>query len=217
MIVDLRLAGKRALVVGGGAEALRRASQLLREGCEVSVVARSACPGIARLAGEGRIALERRAVRDARLVAGRSPDVVIAATSDAGLNGRLVGAARRRRILAYRSDSAAGSDFAHLAVAEAGPVRVAVSTGGRSPAMARRIRGRIAAALEGAAGEDGAWLGVLEHARGLARGAVPTQAGRRRYLRAVEGDAAVDRLIRAGRPGGAKRRAAAMLEDGTWG
>ena len=155
MIVDLNLRGRRVLVVGAGGEAEKRVGSLLDQGCEITVVGtpkgHPVSRRIAGLAEEGAVRLVRRTVGDAGLVAEMMPDIVISTTSSRGLNRMITGAARRERIIAYSSDDPEGSDFANLAVIRAagGMVRVAVSTGGRSPAMSKEIRDRVEKALEG--------------------------------------------------------------------
>ena len=155
MIVDLNLRGRRVLVVGAGGEAEKRVGSLLDQGCEITVVGTPEGHPVSRritgLAEEGAVRLVRRTVGDAGLVAEMMPDVVIATTSSRGLNRMITEAARRERIIAYSSDDPEGSDFANLAVIRAagGMVRVAVSTGGRSPAMSKEIRDRVEKALEG--------------------------------------------------------------------
>ena len=155
MIVDLNLRGRRVLVVGAGGEAEKRVGSLLDQGCEITVVGTPEGHPVSRritgLAEEGAVRLVRRTVGDAGLVTEMMPDVVIATTSSRGLNRMITGAARRERIIAYSSDDPEGSDFANLAVIRAagGMLRVAVSTGGRSPAMSKEIRDRVEKALEG--------------------------------------------------------------------
>ncbi|CAI9832183.1 MAG: hypothetical protein MPI95_01345 [Nitrosopumilus sp.] len=214
MIVDLRLAGRRAVVVGGGRQAARRIRALSGEGCSITVVAAEACPAVQKMAGAGRVRLIRRRVRGAGFIPRMRPHLVVAATGDGALNAEIAAAARRAGALAYRSDDASDSDFANAAVARVGSIRAAIFTGGRSPAVSRRLRIRAERAIRGEiTGADSAMAQVQEAARRAARGAIPTQAGRRRYLRRVEEDPEVDRLIRAGRQAAAGRRAVAMLGE----
>ena len=149
MIVDLRLDSKRVLVVGGGREATKRVAAMAEESCSITVVSPVLSDAILWMAGSGRVTAVRERA-DASVVARVHPDVVVAATDDHPLNRSLVAEARRRRILGYSSSDPQCSDYAHLAQAEFGEVvRVAVSTGGRSPAAAKLIRDEIRRAMEG--------------------------------------------------------------------
>ena len=147
MIVDLRLDSKRILVVGGGREATKRVASMAREDCAITVVSPVASEAISDMARSGRITLMHERV-DASVLERTHPDIVVAATDDHSLNHALMSEARRLRVLGYSSSDPQYSDYANLAQAEfGGMVRVAVSTGGRSPAMAKRIRDDIRSAL----------------------------------------------------------------------
>ena len=149
MIVDLRLDSKRVLVVGGGREATKRVAAMAGEDCTITVVSPALSDAILGMADSGRITAVRERA-DASVVERMRPDVVVAATDDHPLNRSLMAEARHRRILGYSSSDPQCSDFAHLAQAEfGGMVRVAVSTGGRSPAAAKLIRDEIRRAMEG--------------------------------------------------------------------
>lgn len=148
MIVDLRLDSKRVLVVGGGREATKRVAAMAEESCSITVVSPVFSDAILGMAGSGRVTAVRERA-DTSVVERVHPDVVVAATDDHPLNRSLVAEARHRRILGYSSSDPQCSDYAHLAQAEfGGVVRVAVSTGGRSPAAAKLIRDEIRRAME---------------------------------------------------------------------
>ncbi len=135
----LHLAGKRAVVVGGGTVALRRAQSLLTAGALVEVVA----PVIdGELAGLGVLARRRR-YRDGDLAGAW---IAHAATGDAQVNAAVAAEADRRRIWCVRADDAAASAAWAPAVARHGDVTVAVTAGG-DPRLARRLRAAVALAL----------------------------------------------------------------------
>lgn len=143
MIVDLRLDSKRILVVGGGREATKRVAAMAREDCAITVVSPVISETISEMARSGRITVIPDSA-DASILGRIHPDMVVAATDDRALNRALMAEAHRLRIWGYSSSDPQYSDYANLAQAEfGGMVRVAVSTGGRSPAMAGRIRDDI--------------------------------------------------------------------------
>lgn len=143
MIVDLRLDSKRILVVGGGREAAKRVAAMAVEDCSITVVSPVVSEAISKMAVSGRITVIHDKA-DASILERTGPDMVVAATDDHALNRALMLEARRLRVPGYSSSDPQYSDYANLAQAEfGGMVRVAVSTGGRSPAMARRIRDEI--------------------------------------------------------------------------
>ena len=150
MIVDLRLNSRSVLVVGGGGEATKRVGMMISEGCSITVASPAFSEAILEMAERDQVALRRGAVRDDAILDEVRPDMVVAATDDHHLNRILVSSARTRGMIAYSASDPGISDYAHLATMEFGEtVRVAVSTGGRSPIMARVIRDRARKALSG--------------------------------------------------------------------
>jgi len=138
----LSLAGKRAVVVGGGAVALRRASGLLAAGAQVQVIAPVIDPQLAALD----VVWHRRRYRDGDLAGAW---LVHAATDDAKVNAAVAAAADRQRVWCVRADDAAASAAWTPAVTRHGDVTIAVTAGG-DPRRAQRLRAAVA--LELAAG-----------------------------------------------------------------
>lgn len=220
MIVDLRVAGRSAVVVGAGAEALKRTEALLAGGCSVHVAGERIGGRLAQLAASGAITAEAGRVGSAaRVIAERLPFIVVAATDDAGLNSRILSEARAAGCLAYAADSPRESDFANLSaidIAGGGArVSVAVSTGGASPSMARELRARIEPGVRAAV--SAADLGMVSlHARLrpviASRLADRPQRDRRAALGAISSDRGLKQLLAQGRPDEAWRRAGCMLD-----
>lgn len=150
----LRLDGKRVLLVGGGAAAARKARALARCGARVTLVA-------PRVAAAARRAAERVVERGfrARDLAGVA--LAVCATDDEALNARVSRLCRRRGIWANVVDRPALCDFIVPAVVRRGPLSIAVSTGGASPFMARRLRRRLQSVLTPADAKLTAELGSM--------------------------------------------------------
>ena len=136
----LRLDGKRVLLIGGGAVAARKAQALARCGALVKIVA-PRVGASARRAAE-RVVERRVEARDLDGVA-----LAVCATDDEALNERVSALCRRRGIWANVVDRPLLCDFIVPAVLRRGPLSIAVSTGGASPFMARRLRRRLQAFL----------------------------------------------------------------------
>lgn len=148
--MDLRLDSRSVLVVGGGREATKRIRMMAPEGCRITVASPEISSEIEEMAGNDMVSVRRGMVSGDSILEEVRPDMLVAATDDGALNRRLVESARARGIIAYSSSDPAYSDYAHLAIAEfGGTVRVAVSTGGRSPTIARAIRDEARRALDG--------------------------------------------------------------------
>jgi precorrin-2 dehydrogenase / sirohydrochlorin ferrochelatase len=139
--VVLRLAGRPVLVVGGGAVAARKVDGLVSAGAQVTVVAPEPC---AELAARDDVAVERR-----RYLRGEVAGywLVIAATDDPTVQQAVFDDAEERGVWVNAADDPDRCSFILPAVARRGPVIVAVSTQGTSPALASRLRDRLADAL----------------------------------------------------------------------
>lgn len=135
--VVLRLRDRRVLVVGGGKVGARKASGLLEAGAHVVVVSPRFAPAFARLVDTAALTLiERRyAVGD---LAGMA--LVVAATDDREVNAQVSADARRAGVLVGVVDNPRESDFIVPAVVRRGDLLLAISTGGRSPALAGDLR-----------------------------------------------------------------------------
>jgi len=155
--LDLR--GRKCLVVGGGAIAERKAESLLECGALVKVIAREATSGLTQLARSGRIELD---VRDFASEDLSGIFLAVAATDDPAVQARIGGEAKERGLLVNVVDDPANCTFIVPAVARRGGLSIAVSTGGRSPALAARIREK----LEDLFGpEYGEWVNLLGELR----------------------------------------------------
>ncbi len=136
----LDVTGRRCLVVGGGSVGLEKASGLIACGARVTVVS----PELdERFASTAPIEwIERRYRKRWDL---RHAFLVIAATSDRAVNERVHRDAESRGMLCNVADVPDLCNFILPAVHREGPIAVAVSTGGASPALAKRLRSQIAA------------------------------------------------------------------------
>ncbi|HKP90264.1 MAG TPA: bifunctional precorrin-2 dehydrogenase/sirohydrochlorin ferrochelatase [Thermoleophilaceae bacterium] len=192
-IACLRLSGRSCLVVGGGDVGLEKVEGLLACDGDVTVIAPDACDGIRSLADEGSIRWERRAYRqgdlDGRLMA-------IAATNDTDVNIAVYDEAERRAMLVNVVDVPPLCNFILPAIVRTGPLAIAISTAGASPALAKRMKREIAESY----GEPYARLAVLlNEARGWAKATLPTYQDRKVFFEGiVNGDPDPIELLRAG-------------------
>ena len=183
LLVDL--SGRCVLICGGGEVAARKAAFFLPE-AEVTVVSRSF---VSSLTGSGARLVEAELDRldDAGLRALCSgARLVVAATSDPALNGRIVRAARSEGVLA-NSASGAGGDVQLPAVTRGERYVVAVGTGGESPGVARFLREAIEEAFPGLDG----MISLQARIRSRLRDEVSDQGRRSSLLRAVLEDGEV--------------------------
>ena len=152
--IFLNVSGKRCVVVGGGQVALRKVGALLAQGANVEVISPDICPELKKLAETGEIGVQRKLYQPGDL---KGASIVIAATDEHGVNLEVVKEASSTGVLINVVDDPRNSDFIVPSFLRRGDITVAVSTAGRSPALARKIRARLEKDLE----EEYAALAVL--------------------------------------------------------
>lgn len=135
--VLLDLAGKRVLVVGGGNVARRKIEVLLDHGAQVEVIAHELNPALSELVEQGAVVYGGRDFSDSHL---DQVFLVVAATDDPSLNRRVSAEAQERGLLVNAVDQPSDCNFILPSVLRRGDLVVAVSTSGRSPAFARKVR-----------------------------------------------------------------------------
>jgi precorrin-2 dehydrogenase/sirohydrochlorin ferrochelatase len=192
-IACLRLTGRRCLVVGGGEIGLEKVEGLLACDGDVVLVAPDAVPELEALAAEGSIAWHRREYEAGDL---ERTFIAIAATDDTHTNIRVYEDAERRAMLVNVVDVPPLCNFILPAIVRTGPLAIAISTAGASPALAKRIKSQIADEF----GDEYARLAVmLNDVRGWAKGTLPTYQDRKAFFEGiVNGDPDPIALLRDG-------------------
>ena len=193
-IACLKLKGRNCLVVGGGDIGLEKVEGLLACGATVTLVAPDAVPALEAYAAEGSIAWQRQAYEPADL---DRKFLAIAATNDSETNIAVYEEAERRAMLVNVVDVPPLCNFILPAIVRSGPLAIAISTAGASPALAKRMKREIADAF----GEPYARLAImLNDARGWAKATLPTYQDRKGFFEGiVNGDPDPVELVRDGR------------------
>lgn len=150
----LNIGDRKCVVVGGGPVALRKVKALLERGAKVTVVSPDLCPELSQLVESGEIQVHYREYRTGDLTGAL---VAIAATNESDTNLKVAREARTAAILVNVVDDTDSSDFILPSYVRRGDVTIAISTGGRSPALARKIRTE----LEKIFGDEYASLALL--------------------------------------------------------
>jgi precorrin-2 dehydrogenase / sirohydrochlorin ferrochelatase len=181
-IACLKLTGRRCVVIGGGEIGLEKVEGLLACDGEVTLIAPDAVAELAELAREGSIRWERRAYAGPADLEGVF--MAIAATSDTDVNIAVYDDAERRAMLVNVVDVPPLCNFILPAIVRTGPLAIAISTAGASPALAKRIKREVAAAF----GEPYARLAVLlNEVRGWAKATLPTYQDRKAFFEGIVG------------------------------
>jgi precorrin-2 dehydrogenase/sirohydrochlorin ferrochelatase len=193
-IACLRLKSRRCMVVGGGEIGLEKVEGLLACDGDVTLVAPEAHPELQQLALEGSIRWEQREYAGPEDLEGVF--IVIASTDDTDTNIRIYEDAERRAMLVNIVDVPPLCNFILPAIVRTGPLAIAISTAGASPALAKRIKAQIAEEY----GAPYAQLAVLlNETRGWAKGTLPTYQDRKAFFEGiVNGDPDPVELLRQG-------------------
>ena len=192
-IACLKLTGRRCVVVGGGEIGLEKVEGLLACDGHVVLIAPEAEPALRKLASEGSIEWIRREYETGDLEA---TFIAIAATNQTDVNIRVYEDAEARAMLVNVVDVPPLCNFILPAIVRTGPLAIAISTAGASPALAKRIKSQIAETY----GPEYARLAVLlNEVRGWAKGTLPTYQDRKEFFEGiVNGEPDPIELLRSG-------------------
>ncbi len=136
----LNLTGRRCLVVGTGSEAERRVQALLGSGAEVLLVTDSPTPPLVEYSRQGRLTLAARSFLPQDM---QNLWLAILTTRDGDLADEMGKLAEQERVFFCAIDQPSRNSFAHMALAKAGLVTVAISTEGRAPGLGRKLRDEL--------------------------------------------------------------------------
>ncbi len=194
----LDVAGHRCVIVGGGDVAARKATTLADHGADVFLVAPAFCDAIEGLASRHRIAVAKEPFSPHHL---DGASLAFAATNDKDVNRKVYQEAQVRRIPVNVADAPQLCTFTVPSQVKRGDLTIAISTGGASPAVARRLRER----LETEFGDEwGAYLALMASLRNRAMQEVH-DPGKRRDLFAALAESDLFEKVAAGDDAGIKR------------
>jgi siroheme synthase-like protein len=179
-IACLKLSGRRCLVVGGGEIGLEKVEGLLACDATVHLVAPECNDELRALASEGSITWDRREYAGPADLGGTF--MAIACTDDTEINIRVYEDAERRAMLVNIVDVPPLCNFILPAIVRTGPLAIAISTAGASPALAKRMKREVSELF----GEEYARLAImLNDARGWAKGTLPTYQDRKTFFESI--------------------------------
>src|SRR5690349_1656038 len=178
-IACLKLTGRKSVVVGAGSIGLEKIEGLLACDGDVTVIAPEAEPAVQELAKEGSIKWEQREYQSSDV---EGALMIIAATNDTDVNIAVFNDAEKRGMLVNVVDVPPLCNFILPAITRTGPLAIAISTAGASPALAKRMKREIAAQF----GEPYARLAImLNDVRGWAKGTLPTYQDRKQFFEGI--------------------------------
>lgn len=213
--MDLHLNGELVIIVGGGAEALKKINSLLTQDCKILVLSEKSNVKIKNYVSKKKIQFKKIKLSNANFLSKYKPHLVMATTDDKELNRKIVKQARKMNCLAYAADDPEVSDFSHPSVINIeDTVQIAISTGGKSPVMARKMRNEAEKIFKKIINKEDIYqIKIQEIARKAAKGKISTQKERKKFLYSVLNDKRIKQLIKDDEPQKAQKRAMIMLEE----
>jgi precorrin-2 dehydrogenase len=198
LIVDLNLAGKNVIVIGGGVEGVRKVKGLLGQNCKITVISERLNSYLEELAQQKKIEIVKMKIKNANILDNyHDIFLVLAATDNKELNRKIVEKGRSMMSFVYAADDPPVSDFSYASIINIeGIMQVAISTFGKSPIMARRLRIKAERILRRTIKQsDIENTKLQEFARMAARPKIKTVIERKRFLYSIIKDKTIQNLI----------------------
>ena len=174
--IYLDIEGRNVVIIGGGNVCARKAETMMNYGARVTIVSPEFTEEIEKWAAEGCLALRRKRYDVSDL---GDANIVIASTDDQQVNEAIAADCRARRIPVNVVDVTPLCEFIVPAIIEKGSIQIAVSTGGKSPALARTLKEDLQRAIGPEYAEVNDVLGSL---RSAAKEKLPTDIDRKRFF-----------------------------------
>jgi precorrin-2 dehydrogenase/sirohydrochlorin ferrochelatase len=198
LIVDLNLAGKNVIVIGGGVEGVRKVKGLLGQNCKITVISERLNSYLEELSQQKKIEIVKTKIKNANVLDNyRDIFLVLAATDNKDLNRKIVEKGRSMMSFVYAADDPPVSDFSYASIINIeGIMQVAISTFGKSPIMARKLRIKAERILRRTIKQsDIENTKLQEFARMAARPKIKTVIERKRFLYSIIKDKKIQNLI----------------------
>ena len=214
MIVDLNLVDKHVMVIGGGTEGSRKIRGLLGQNCKITVISNRLNRYLRSLEKQGKIEIVKIKLKDASILDNyENQFLVLAATSDRSLNRKLVEKGRSMGSFVYAADDPQFSDFSYTSIINIeGILQVAISTYGKSPIMARKLRIKLERILHRIIRKsDIENTKLQEFARLAAKNRLKTSEKRKQFLYSIIRDKNIQSLINENRVEDAKTATLELL------
>ncbi|MDD2510425.1 MAG: bifunctional precorrin-2 dehydrogenase/sirohydrochlorin ferrochelatase [Syntrophomonas sp.] len=204
--IYLDLEAKTCLIVGGGQVAERKIENLLDYGMDIRVVSPQAREGIQQWAEEGIIQWQARDFSESDL-----PGVFMAfvATDNSNVNQAIVEACRKAGVLVNAVDDPPNCDFYVPSIVRRGSLVLAISTEGKSPFFARRLREELENTISPAYGE---FVEIMGEIREEIKEKVPDITLRKKIFKSLVYSEVLD-LLKAGEKDKARERIEACMSS----
>lgn len=188
--IYLDIENRDVVIIGGGNVCARKAETMMKYGARVTVVSPEFTDEIEGWAREGCLALRRKTYDPADV---EGANIVIASTDDQTVNEQIAADCRARRIPVNVVDVTPLCEFIVPAIIETGSIQIAVSTGGKSPALARTLKEDLQRTIGPEYAEVNDALGSLRDGAKAAP-SLPTDIDRKRFFDGIIAQGILDML-----------------------
>ena len=190
--IYLDIEDRSVVIVGGGNVCARKAETMMKYGARVTVVSPEFTDEIEKWASDGALKIRRKKYDETDL---DGATIVIASTDDEAINTRVAADCRNRKIPVNVVDVTHLCEFIVPAIIERGSIQVAISTGGKSPALARTLKEDLQRVIGPEYDEINQVLGTLRKA---AKQVLPTDVDRKKFFDAIIAEGVID-MVRDGK------------------
>jgi len=213
LIVDLNLKGNLVIVVGGGDEGYKKVNSLLTQDCKILLISDKVNTQLSNFIKQKKIKFKKTKLKDTGFLSKYKPFLVMATTNDRQLNRKIIQKAKKMKCYVYASDDPEVSDFAHPSVINIeDTIQIAISTGGKSPAMARKLKLQTEKIFKKIIKKEDIYQIKLQQiAREKAKKTIPTQIERKKFLYSILNDKTIKQLIKDNNLKKAQQRAMLIL------
>ncbi len=200
MIIDLNVKGKMILVIGGGNEAEKRIKSLLNNKCQIIVLSKKFNSKISQWSKNKKIKIIKKDFENEKILTEIKPDLIITTTNDKIINKKIIDFAKRMKVIVYSSDNPEESDFTNPAIIDIEKIiQIAIFTGGRSPAMSKKIKEKSEKAIRKIiTKQDIDKIKLQKILREKAKSIIPAHSSRKAFLTHIMAKKSIDQLIKAG-------------------
>jgi precorrin-2 dehydrogenase/sirohydrochlorin ferrochelatase len=202
MLIEMKVANKQVIVVGGGEVGERKVQALLRENAKVTVASKDFTDYLSNLGKSNTINLKKIKKTSEIINSISDFDIIIAATDDEEMNIELNEQARKSKIPICVVDHPELCDFYFPATTDFGNLKIAVSTGGKSPAMASVLRERLEKSVTK---EDVLQVELQDYARKILKSKINSSSQRKKVLYEIMADSQISAFIEEGQLEEAKK------------
>src|SRR3970040_2559329 len=194
---------------------MKKVNSLLTQDCKILVISDKVNTQLANYIKQKKIDFKKTKLKDGDFLSKYKPFLVMAATDDRELNRKIIQKAKKMKCFVYASDDPEVSDFAHPSVINIeDTVQIAISTGGKSPAMARKLKLQAEKIFKKIMKKEDIYqIRLQQIARTAAKNKIDTPLERKKFLYSVINDSQIKQLIKDNNFKKAQKRAMIMLME----